>query len=637
MVTHWKSFLGALFLFLFGMLEAQQSEFQRLDSLFSSYINRMPDSAAYFLEKQEKVAKSNAEQVGYQLNRALVAMRSSDFQGAQQAHTQALQVADEAVQWGDIYRSQGLLFNRMDQHDSARFYMKKSLQYRKPKERYTIAATYNNISNSFFHVSQPDSAKYYAQLSSAAVREDTSFKSLNLRASNAMFLGQLYLYSSEFDSAFAVCLEAVRLFQEVDNQRGVAAGYSLMGGTFLFQDKFDQARPYYHQALKSAQQVGDKNQSADILHNLGLVLKGQAKLDSAMLFFRRSLSIARSLRAPILQANSSGSLASVFADKEVYDSATVYYEESARLFQATGQPYGYCLSLIGLGKIAGVREASKEALRYLRRGQQLAEQMDNLELKKEAYEGLYLAFEQEGNGDSAFHYFREWVILNDSSQSVEVQERIEALKLGYESELQEEENKRLRTELDLQAEGRANERLRYGLAGALAFALLVIAIGYFAVRNQRQQRIIRIREAELTVQEKENNLIRYKLRSAQESITEKNQLLKRLEEDVQKGVDVMELADRLHERINTNQDWMQFMLEFEVVHQGFFDRLRNRFPGLTQNDQRLACLLRLQLSNKEMAEILNITLEGVKKAKSRLKKKLELDKEARLAEFITQL
>ncbi len=73
---------------------------------------------------------------------------------------------------------------------------------------------------------------------------------------------------------------------------------------------------------------------------------------------------------------------------------------------------------------------------------------------------------------------------------------------------------------------------------------------------------------------------------------------------------------------------------FEKVNSSFFQRLKNQFPDLTQSDLKLCALISLNLSMKEMAELMGISPESVKMARHRLRKKLNLVTEENLTEFL---
>lgn len=83
--------------------------------------------------------------------------------------------------------------------------------------------------------------------------------------------------------------------------------------------------------------------------------------------------------------------------------------------------------------------------------------------------------------------------------------------------------------------------------------------------------------------------------------------------------------------------WEQFQLSFNQMHQDFVHELHLRHPHITGNDNRLCCFIRMGFSNAEIASILNITVNGVEQSKYRLKKKMGLEKEASLNEYIWSL
>jgi DNA-binding CsgD family transcriptional regulator len=71
-----------------------------------------------------------------------------------------------------------------------------------------------------------------------------------------------------------------------------------------------------------------------------------------------------------------------------------------------------------------------------------------------------------------------------------------------------------------------------------------------------------------------------------------------------------------------DEDWGRFKLHFEQVHPRFFEELQEKYPALTSHEQRLYCYFHIQLSTKEIAALLNIDPASVRRAKTRLYKKI---------------
>ena len=83
-----------------------------------------------------------------------------------------------------------------------------------------------------------------------------------------------------------------------------------------------------------------------------------------------------------------------------------------------------------------------------------------------------------------------------------------------------------------------------------------------------------------------------------------------------------------------DEEWEQFELHFDKVHADFLARLRSNFPQLTPKDRKLCAFLRLNLSTKEIAPMLNISVRGVEISRYRLRKKLGLESEVNLVEYL---
>lgn len=90
----------------------------------------------------------------------------------------------------------------------------------------------------------------------------------------------------------------------------------------------------------------------------------------------------------------------------------------------------------------------------------------------------------------------------------------------------------------------------------------------------------------------------------------------------------------LHEDSTLDENWNHFAYHFDQVHIDFLKKLRAKFPQLTGNDQRLCAYLRMNLSTKEIAPLMNISIRGVETGRYRLRKKLDLDKSIDLSDFM---
>jgi ligand-binding sensor domain-containing protein/DNA-binding transcriptional regulator YiaG len=94
------------------------------------------------------------------------------------------------------------------------------------------------------------------------------------------------------------------------------------------------------------------------------------------------------------------------------------------------------------------------------------------------------------------------------------------------------------------------------------------------------------------------------------------------------------LENLVNLEMQDENSWEQFRLYFDQVNHNFTESLLKQYPNLTTNDIRTCILIKLNLSIKEMAALLNISTQGVEKSKYRLKKRLNLNVEDDLTEFL---
>jgi len=127
----------------------------------------------------------------------------------------------------------------------------------------------------------------------------------------------------------------------------------------------------------------------------------------------------------------------------------------------------------------------------------------------------------------------------------------------------------------------------------------------------------------------------------------KNELLQKISEEIthlkdSSGKELSEdqlrrIQKVIDEGMNDERDWNVFESSFNEAHENFFKKLKADHPDLVPNDLKLCAYLRMNMSSKEMASLLNISLRGVEIRRYRLRKKLNLEHDKNLTEFLMEL
>jgi len=93
----------------------------------------------------------------------------------------------------------------------------------------------------------------------------------------------------------------------------------------------------------------------------------------------------------------------------------------------------------------------------------------------------------------------------------------------------------------------------------------------------------------------------------------------------------------LKDHLRTDRDWESFITHFEKVNHSFLKKLVERHPKLTSNDIRFISYVYMNLTNKEIATLLNISLEACRKRKERIIERLELDPDISLSSYLLSI
>ncbi len=182
------------------------------------------------------------------------------------------------------------------------------------------------------------------------------------------------------------------------------------------------------------------------------------------------------------------------------------------------------------------------------------------------------------------------------------------------------------------------------LLGSLLFLILIGTIYFRFIRSKHkaEKQLIR-RNKELEIQ-KAKELLELKnkeLATSALQLVEKDEFLRDIKQKLKalKGnVETSEINKVLKSiSISNANNWEEFKLRFTAVNEKFYNTVTSKYPNLSQSDQRICALIKLNFSSKEMARLLGISVESVHTTRYRLRKKMGLDRSVNLEDFIAEL
>jgi tetratricopeptide (TPR) repeat protein len=156
---------------------------------------------------------------------------------------------------------------------------------------------------------------------------------------------------------------------------------------------------------------------------------------------------------------------------------------------------------------------------------------------------------------------------------------------------------------------------------------------YLQEQRVRKELQTKIREREEDLIEVSNDvaLSHLLLESKNKTLQE---IASKLEDFNELGINTSQLKQILYQDEHQERFWLNFVRYFDRAHEGFFKKLNSRHPGISLNDEKHCAYLRMRFNNKEVALIMGISVDSVKKARQRLKKKLSLEPEKSLNDYL---
>lgn len=443
------------------------------------------------------------------------------------------------------------------------------------------------------------------------------------------FAGSIYFKGGMYVPAFEFLRKAQNVFEKHDNEEydyllryagGLALCYYQFG-------EFREAARYLKKQLRLPPFWSELFYTPDINNTLGLCYQQLKEYDSAAFWYNRSFEIAASYKDSFYMGLAHGNLGFSYYLQQQYNRALPLLEADYVTSLQAGETGSAMNAASTLADIYIKKGEIASAEKYMTVAKDYVFSTRSVPLLKYWYENLYNLSKAKGDIKAISLYTDSMVLYKDSLAQTR-DKRVfnqEVLKLETEKHLNEVNQ--------LESRRRHQVLLRNSsLAGLVLIAII-------ALLWVNRQLLKRNKERELAQQQLE--FAGHELQNYMQLLKEKNELVEQLREEISKENNSIERTGNINHLLTatilTEEDWKKFRQLFEKVYPGFFIRLRKKMPDLSPTETRLFALTKLQMPPKDMAGMLGVSYDAIRKAKQRLRKKINLPEEGDLEELVEMI
>lgn len=547
----------------------------------------------------------------------------------------------------------GIYFYMIDDYEKSILYFHQAAQLKglTSNRDKILLYTYLGVSYRDGKGAYKQAHKYFDQAIKLAEKE----KDPDLLASAVMKKGTTYYYQDRFakgvhwmESFMEQRATDISVERQLSFHGFLAQGYDRLGN-------YKKCYTHLSAAVELAETTKDDEVISDQYHNYTLYfLRKNRNKEAKELVFQ---SVRRLKNKPGLEEklyDSYALLGQIYSSLNQSDSALYYATLAHNYALKTKNAESLVVTYATLGHIYNDLKAYPKSLNYLLKSAVIEEQQPGISSQGDIYHNIAVVYLQMKNYRQVLVYldksnkrahlegdiytlqlnyhdlgeayiglgdFERALEMKDSSllyydsmNNMEQQKELLQLEVRFKTKLKEQENEVLKLEIKRQHDLRRDMIL----FGVILILLLLGIVYILFISNRLKKSKVAEATAQIKNQKLEEELLHQRLHLLTEDINRKNQLIQSLEADANSATE-----ENLLSKVTLENDWLAFMTEFDKIHRGYLAELKHKFPELTTNNLRLAALVKLEFSNKEIANILCITENGVKKAKQRLKERLK--------------
>lgn len=462
-------------------------------------------------------------------------------------------------------------------------------------------------------------------------------------------------YGVSYSVGLNYCLRAMDAYKELEksDKEKALIGRSkclvLISTIKARQGKFKEAIALSLEAKKGFPSSKDTSGYLGLVYyGLGNSYMNLSQMDSAEYYHRLALQERLQTKKYIYIPASYLSVADIELQLNKKELSLSYYQLSYAIADSTGNRQSQVAALFGLGKwlLKFDKNAGAAEQKFIE-AKQIANKLSDRSFYLKCLEQLYQLKKAQNNYPEALSYAEELKALKDSLSNWERERVTKSLETQFDVAEKDRRLSLLQKEKDIVL--LTNTLLWLSIGFILILALgIILFLRKLTKRDalllQAKEEKMQLIEAQKILKEQQlHNELEFKesqLSALTLQMLQKNELMLELQQKLEADASLNKdnaVSKLINKGLNHDKEWSDFNTHFESVNKNFYNRLKQVYSDISPNDLKICALIKLNLSTKEMAGILNISPDSVKTARYRLRKKLQLNTEDNLTEFILNL
>ncbi|RYM34078.1 hypothetical protein ERX46_08945 [Brumimicrobium glaciale] len=416
-----------------------------------------------------------------------------------------------------------------------------------------------------------------------------------------------------------------------------AAEFYEMKGTYFYDfRRYEESRILLLKALK--QQKEESTLKISMINTLGLIHKKLGDIDSSIYYFNKGLKLATKIDNNEWIGIINGNLGFIYylnGDLISARKCLILDKELSLKNEQTESALNALALLIEI-ELNGGRFDLVET--YMKTLDSLIPQVTDYYSVMRYHYIKTIYWEHLKEYKLAYESYQQSVLYKDSSGRE--YDQLNLQNMIFQIKFQKNRNE---SELLIEKEKRTGQ-LYYGIAIILSVIILACIYIIYLMRKRKiyEHKILELEKEKIRTELKKNE---EELNKILENLVVKNDIIDTLNQEINKrevsdeNLTLQKEKEVIYEKINTftlltENDLLEFKHLFDKIHPSFYDSLIQKQDDLTNSETRLAMLIKLNLSSLEMSRILGISQDSVRKSNLRLRKKLSIESQKELIQFI---